>query len=510
MNHETPPSRASSLLIWLLVIVASGVGIAAAALLTQWMLPRGHEAVWVWELRTETVPILPWTLPAVVVMLVVALVGLDGLRTGVAPTRPKCAVLVICLTLACESLMVSMAVDERDFPFRTSAATLGNMTMGYYLEAARLSSPQEWIMDVATRTDRTQVPERVATHPPGPVLYYWAARQWMLAHPAVVERLQRRLENWSGDEGLEASVALARRVATFRPGPADVTMAFWPGLLLTLTAPLIVPLMFGLGSLAGGRRLGMTAAIFSCAIPSLICFNPSVDGLGAVLGALAMLLWMWSLRAARFGLPAAVCGCVWAVALFWSFGLTALAAVFVVLGAVWWRDLPPQMRMPIRHAVWVAAGMLLVTLGGYFALGYNPLTSVRGSFAVQEAVMQQRPYAPSVIWNLYDFALLAGPTLVLAGIVGTLMALAKSHRPRVVGGLGLGVAATLAVLALAARTRGEVGRIWGFLMPFLAVPAGVPILRLRGWNLIAAGLLLLVGQLSLVLAINSILLLVGP
>ena len=69
---------------------------------------------------------------------------------------------------------------------------------------------------------------------------------------------------------------------------------------------------------------------------------------------------------------------------------------------------------------------------------------------------------------------------------------------------------TLLVLALSARTRGEVGRIWALLMPPLTVPAAVPALGLRGWGLIAAGMLIVIGQLAVTIVVNSQLLLVAP
>ena len=95
-------------------------------------------------------------------------------------------------------------------------------------------------------------------------------------------------------------------------------------------------------------------------------------------------------------------------------------------------------------------------------------------------------------------------------LLGVILSLSCSLRPRLAGGVGLGVLATLAALVLLGSTRGEVGRIWAFLMPPLLLPAALAVCGLRGWSLMIAGLLVLAGQLAMALAINSSLSLVAP
>ncbi|MBP8951309.1 MAG: hypothetical protein KBI47_02885 [Armatimonadetes bacterium] len=503
------PLKLSPVLVWPVTVLASGAGIGAAALLAMRLLPRGHADVWEWKLRTDPVPPLPWTLPAALVLLVLVMVTLDALRAGATPSRGRCVLLVILLTLGSGALMMSLAVDDREYPYRASAALLADMTMGYYLEATRVDSPRDWVSDVERRTSRAFVPERVATHPPGPTLYFSLARKYLLSHPQTLDRLATAYDRWSGDKQQQASVALARRVATFGPEARDVVIAFWAGLLLTLTAPLVTPLAFGLGTLAGGPRLGLTAATIATAIPSLQCFNPSVDGFISVLACGAVVCWLWCLRRGGWTLPALLAGVLWSVGLFWSFGVASLAAVMGVQGIMIWRD-AGRSGLPCKAGLGLLAGVLAPILVWYIALGYNPVVNFALSMATQGEIMVQRPAGLSIVWNLYDFALLAGPSLILAAIAGVLFSLSPSLRPRVVAAVGLSVVVTLLVLALSARTRGEVGRIWALLMPPLTVPAAVPALGLRGWGLIAAGMLIVIGQLAVTIVVNSQLLLVAP
>lgn len=506
---STGPLRLSPALVWPVTVLASGAGVGAAALLASRLLPRGHADVWEWKLRTEPIPPLPWTLPAALVLLVLVMVALDALRAGATPSRGRCALLVILLTLGSGALLMSLAVDDPEYPYRASAALLADMTMGYYLEATRVDSPRDWVSDVERRTSRAFVPERVATHPPGPTLYFNLARKYLLSHPQMLERLAVAYDRWSGDKQQQASVALARRVATFGPKAPDVVIAFWSGLVLTLAAPLVTPLAFGLGTLAGGPRLGLTAATIATVIPSLQCFNPSIDGFIAVVACGAVVCWLWCLRKGGGILPAFIAGVLWSAGLFWSFGAASLAAVMGVQGIMIWRD-AGRSGLPWRAASGLLAGVLAPILIWYSVLGYNPVANFALSMATQGEIMAQRPAGLSIVWNLYDFALLAGPSLIIAAIAGILLSLSPSLRPRFVAAVGLSVLLTLLVLAVTARTRGEVGRIWALLMPPLTVPAAVPTVGLRGWGLITAGMLIVVGQLAVTVLANSQLLLVAP
>lgn len=510
MKPNSSPAGVSPWLVWPVVLAATGAGVMCAVLLAAYLLPRGHEAVWVWQLRKQAVPPLPWTLPAAVALLLIALLTLDSLRAGRTPSRRACMLFVACLTLACGSLMLGMALDDTDYPYRASAVILGDMSMGYYAQAARIHDVGEFIHNVEDRTEPGNVPERVATHPPGPALYFWAARRWLDEHPQVFASLRASLERWSGDEGLRATTLLCRRVATFGPDSQDVAAAFWSGLALTLTCPLIIPLTFGIGALAGDRRLGLVAAVFACAIPSLLCFNPSVDALAAVLAGAVVLSWLWTLRSGRSSV-AVLCGVLWAIGLSWTFGLVALAALIAAVAVAWRADTGKESRAtPL--IVGLIAGLALASLAGFIVLGYDPVTSMVRSLAAQRSIMlnSQRPYDLSIVWNLYDFALLAGPTMVLAAIAGTVLGLGRRWKPRIPAALGIALALTLIGLVLTGGTRGEVGRIWGFLMPCLALPAALPISQLRGWSLMGAGLLILAGQVALAIVANSYLALVTP
>jgi len=154
--------------------------------------------------------------------------------------------------------------------------------------------------------------------------------------------------------------------------------------------------------------------------------------------------------------------------------------------------------------------VLFAAILGFVLIGHDPIANFIASMAAHEQIMQRRPYAPAVVWGLHDFVLFAGPSLLLMALTGTVVGSRRCFAPRGFAALGAGLLVTVLLLAVSAGTRGEVGRIWGFLMPLLAAPAALPLLSLRSWHLMSAGLLLTAAQIAVAVAMNSNLILVAP
>lgn len=497
-------------IVWPAVVLATATGLAAAVLLWLKLLPLGDPLLWIWKQRETLQLPFPWTVPAVVVLLVIALLALDTLRSGKHPRASTCAWMVVCLTVATGTLMTTMITDEPEYPVRAAASILGYMSMGYYQEATRVTDVRQYLADVPGRTTFLKVPERVGTHPPGPVLLFRAAREWLMSHPATVSRLEGLLQNWAGGNNLRNVLSITQQFAGLNVTQSDLVMAYWTGVLLTFVAPLVVPLAFALGALAADLRTGLASATLATAVPAILCFNPSVDALSAVVACGVLALGLWSLRSWS-GVAGLLAGALLMVGMFWTFGLMALAAVLLVqwLLALRGPSVPSGRLQRLAPVIGAALGMVLVGVAEFVFLSYNPVTSMSQSMALQRFLMSTRSYLSSVPWNLYDVVLFAGPALVVVAVWGTVLAhKGEALQPRVAA-LGIGLAVTFLLLLVGGQTRGEVGRIWGFLMVPLVVPASIPILGLRDWGLMSAGTLVLAAQLALVVSLNCCLRLVS-
>jgi len=151
MTEPPAPRNWSHRLLWLVLGLAVGLNVAAAALLTTWQLPLGATRSGSGPCGVTFVPLMPHTLPGATLLIVAGLVALDTLRYGKTPRRRTCAIMVLCLTLCSGSLMLCTMLDETDFPFRASAAVLGDMSMGYYTQATHVDNLRDYVRNVPGR-----------------------------------------------------------------------------------------------------------------------------------------------------------------------------------------------------------------------------------------------------------------------------------------------------------------------------------------------------------------------
>src|SRR6185436_9090041 len=126
------------------------------------------------------------------------------------------------------------------------------------------------------------------------------------------------------------------------------------------------------------------------------------------------------------------------------------------------------------RAALVGAGFALPWLALELFAGYDPWTSFRTAIlAHAQMAVATRSYATWLLANPYDFALFCGPAVAVLGLCGLV-----SRRDPVALRRGLwGGAALFALLWLSGSVRGEVGRIWLFAMPFVALAAAAAVER---------------------------------
>jgi hypothetical protein len=340
------------------------------------------------------------------------------------------------------------------------------------------------------------------THPPGPLLLVRGLDALTRGLPVPGEELA------GSGQGLviRARDAFDREIrrARERGRPVPETPAGpWAVLALAFLLPAFSALTaWPLHRLA--RAWGLSAAASALAVllwlltPARSLFTPSLDQ------ALPLLLVGAAALAAAGGrVQAVAAGLFAAAACFLSYGCLAVFPWLglVVLTAEPQADLPGDLEVPAVSAVsavsapwrrgstWVRA----VLLGAGFlapwallalATGYAPLRDFRIAIAAHRGMaVLTRSYSTWVGFNLYDFTLLLGPAV--AGLA--VLALGGVGR----GGRGFrggrsgqgrfsrsfrwglwGFWGLLLLLDLSGSVRGEVGRIWLFLMPLAGLFAG--------------------------------------
>ncbi len=478
------------------VYAATAAGVAAAVvilwLLAAGLLPLGVPGEWTWELRPLPNALSTTALATAFVLVLAGAFLLDAAR------RPRlrliqAAVALAFLVVASYELPLQLLRAEPGGWARATVAVCADLTMGYLTEAVRLDSLRdlrEWLRDVQHRTCWGAAPARVVTHPPGPVLAFRAWIALVERNPALQRLAGRMYTPESGTRG--QLLATARHVCTTPLAGIHIDAALLSIYLMLLAIPLVVLGTAGLAWAQLGPRVAAVAACLSAAIPSLVAFVPSIDGWSTVVAVWSLACWAWAVR--KGSLPGAVlAGAAWGLGLQWTFGLLALALFFAFDMAL----VRPRRLAALSGAL--LGGILLAHLP-LVALGYNPVTSFLGSTAAHRVLTHTRSYLPWLALNAWDMLVFAGPALVVVA------AAASTRRER---GTLLPVAVTLGLLLVSGSTRGEVGRIWGFLMPLAAVPAAHLLCRLEDVGFIVGGTLVLAAQVAVTLALPSYLLLVS-
>jgi hypothetical protein len=228
-----------------------------------------------------------------------------------------------------------------------------------------------------------------------------------------------------------------------------------------LVGALVTPLTYQLGRQLGDERRGRQAAALAALSPSVVLFGvTSVDFVFAALGAAVACL----LLARRRTVVAA--GCLASgIAVFFSWLLLAIPlwAALTVLR----RD---GLRAGVIRALAAFAGVMLVTLALVAVWGYDPISILRTARRIYGmGAAAHRPYAFWVVGSPAAWlAMLGAPVAWL-----WLRALAREEPAAV------GLAAVIAISALAGFTKAETERIWLPFVPLACVSAAaLPIRRL--------------------------------
>lgn len=507
MTKSSPPqpspiSLGAGLAVGIAAVLLTGV---VAVLLHLVLLPRGT-AEWSWRLHS---PLLPWEAFAGLALLAAFLASLltcEWVRAPLPPSRRACVLLLVAMILLGTVIFSGLALQDPAFPVSAPLVVLSDLATGYYTAAVHLTGPAEAFTEHCSRAEDTAQPDRVRTHPPGPILLMMALREIVLRHAAWLPRIE---DFFRSRYGLQAEdlARLARGGTQAELSPAEALIAVPIAWLLTWLPVLIVLPVYGLGTVLGDRRIGLAAALLALTLPSLLCFVPGIDGLGAVIALTALYLWAAALRSGHWWLYG-LAGVGAAVALLWSFGYAALLLIALLLT----RRSRDRADWPHRLGYgffFSLAGFALIYGILDASWSYNLWGAFTASMSAQQEIMlrEGRGYLEWLLLNPYAFALFLGPALLLIFLTGlTLRDL--YHGP--LGNLTKGLLLTLALLLLLGTTRGEVERIWVFLMPLAGLPAAAWLSRLPRPLQLWLPTLLILAQVAFALFLTSEFALVTP
>lgn len=447
------PGSGRSRLVPPFAAIGAALAAIAAALL---QLPGFNgPAEWRWPYR----PLELGTLPALAAVLCAgALVAL--LFYGPSGRRGAA-----CLALVGYGFSLSLVAAQPNGFGRVVSVLASRHSFSYLYDAALAPPSRDLLADFPAASVELSMHSR--THPPGVLLAIRGLDD--VARTLGPAGLLRLPLPRKAAEAMASEISRAKErgkpVPALPPSPfTAVLLAF----LLPLAAAATAVPLFSLGVAWGlpeaAARLG--AALW-LTVPAGVLFTPSVDqalGLVVVIGAVLAVKGPkgWAVAA----------GMVLALGCLISYGLLVAVPFVAWVAFSAGEDLGWLAPRRFVRATLVGAGFALPWLALALFAGYDPWTSFRTAISAHaQMAVTTRSYATWLLANPYDFALFCGPAVALLGAVGLV-----SRRGPVALRRGLwGGAALFALLWLSGSVRGEVGRIWLFAMPFVALAAAAAI-----------------------------------
>lgn len=450
---------------------------ALVALLAAWILvlrwPLGYPPEWVWQTSDTPTPLAGMLGIARVVILSCGVVGaaLWLRRRGTNPRFWTAATLLL-LVGAVFACQVTLSVGYPGGMAWAVASQFSPVASEYFDAAFRIDDPVAYCQGYLEAM--RQAGYHLATHPPGMVLLHWA-----FVVPARDNDIGRDLATRFAENVGGMSLAELGSFARHYPGaaplpdgavPAAAAVAIAPSLFGALS---LVPLFLLVRRLTDASR-ALWAVLLFATVPSLLLLGQCADQWVLFLSTVMVWLtvegiardhWAWLAAAGVVaGLGAAV-----------TFGLLSGWVAVGILAIAIPRERPTARKLALQ-AVVLAAGFACAWAVFYAVLGVSLIAVFeQGMSAHARATLgPQRTHAVWVWLNFAELALFLGlpaAALVASRAWGQL----RPGRPRspMTPGLALAAAglAAMAVPAAFGLVRGEVGRIWLFLMPLLVAGA---------------------------------------
>ncbi|HUU53902.1 MAG TPA: hypothetical protein VMY87_03190 [Armatimonadota bacterium] len=432
--------------------VAFGVALAAG-----W--EPGLRGEWVW--RENVLPVRMWSALAAGIALAVVSGVLCRGRAWETMRPLGRALSLVLLILIVFAFQVAM-LNAVGVPWVTPGAYIvsPNATT-YFGVALDVRDPADWIARYPELL--ATLPYHAATHPPGFVLFFLAIQR---ASAALIGQPSPQLAELATGYSDLFGLGLA---------PPDAAAAVASALAIALVGALgLLPLYF-LARRLSDPGVAICSTCLAAGMPGLLLLASSPDLIVMALTVLALCLGYCAWRG-KSALLELLAGLTVAAGVFFSLGFAlvgAWAALWIVFGALGSGDRRPAVRRALAAGAVGLVGFAAFYLALYLLYGYHPvavavkaLSAHRGVTAVEGA----RTYWKWVLMNPVECALFAGLPLMVAAL-WSWRALGDAQHCRLRAFL-ISWLVLFALLDVSGAVRGEVGRIWLFLLWPAALAAG--------------------------------------
>jgi hypothetical protein len=437
----------------------------------------GVRGEWVWRANALPVHLWPVAPPAAGLFALVLLVTGEGrwerLRGG---ARLLCLLTLVIVVAALQCALLNAV----GVPWAAPGAIVASPSATtYFAVSLDVQDVGGWLSSYAQRMP--ELPHHAATHPPGLVLFFLLVRRTAAA-------LISEPGPWL------AGVAEAYEVFGIGPTPQDAGAAIASAVVIAVIGALgLIPLYMLVRELAGVSS-AICAACLAAGMPGLVLLGASPDLIVMTLAICILCTGYlsWRRHSAALSLLA---GAVLGFGLFFSLALAVVGLwglLWLTIGILGCADRRAAVVRAAPGVLAAVCGCLLFNLALYLVWGYRPIAVVREALSAHRDVTTvtfARTYWKWVLMNPVECVVFAGVPLTLAAVWGW----RGSFRDPQFGRLRQFLASWLVLLALldlSGSVRGEVGRIWLFLMWPAAAATGAWVGARRGRSTVTASLVL--------------------
>jgi hypothetical protein len=450
-NEDAAARQAKRAKLWgdMLILLA---GVAAVVAIV-WII-SGHSVglagEWIWPMNiTPGGQYVPFVIAAA---LLIAVAGWLTRPGRWEKTRRKVRVIWLIIIILISGLLADGLLLMRSNPLLVvSGIITSREATSYFPAAIAIPNLPEALRDYPALMHK--LPQHARTHPPGPIVFFWVVDRWVQSSPALQHALAvtfKRIDPLLTDDlpnilGRELGIPM-----TLADAHAAILSAF---ILVFLGSCTIIPLY-----LVGRTLFNSTTALRACllfsTVPAFLLFGPTIDEVVLLLAVL--MLWVFILLC-RSGNP--LIGFIFAIALLMSLGS---AAVILFIG-LWWlfdRKTASDQKAPPKKLLFGIGGALALFLVTFvilkLTLGLDFIAVLREGLAIHRnitTVEAGRTYWKWVLFDPLEFAFFLGGAACIWALAGLR------------GGFAWAWLAAFVLLDASGWVRGEVGRIWLFLMP---------------------------------------------
>lgn len=437
------------------------LSVAATLLVMAWIvlgLPIGVQDEWIWRSRV-VIGARFWTPLGAVALLIAAAGWLTRPNRWEKMPHRRRALWLVAIFLIAWLLAVGVLGIPESPVLVTGGIIASREATSYFSVAIGVEDLPDFLQYYPQLM--STFPQHARTHPPGPIVFFWAVDQALRHWPALDQAVRRAALRVDRVGAEELAPAIRRELGI----PVSDTDAYAAVLSAVLLAGIGCLALFPLYQLTAARydpTTALRALLLFATVPSFLVFAPVIDEL--VLLFAVLILWSFQLLREK-GNP--LLGLCFALGLLVSVGLI----VMVLFLALW---LLLERRLDgARAAAADKSNFLLGLLGAavlfcavflllQFLLGLNfPAVLEAGLTAHRHTTVEEvgRTYWKWIIYNPVEFAIFLGMPLVIWAAWG------------IRGAFAWAWIATLLLLNLSGWVRAEAGRIWLFLMPPAAMIA---------------------------------------